>query len=109
LSGKLCYLLYGLSVVIAGAVGFEIANIRAKCTHEKAKITKVLKDIQRLKEEHNRLLVKYFFAVNPKTVDRETPELRELHENEVEYLINPSSGIKFFRKKQTEGGSLGKN
>jgi hypothetical protein len=56
------------------------------CTFEKAKITKLVKRIEQLKEENNRLTIEFYRKLKPKTVDSMTKEMDLLHENEVKYL-----------------------
>jgi hypothetical protein len=56
------------------------------CTFEKAKITKLVKRIEQLKEENNRLTIEFYRKLKPKTIDSMTKEMDLLHENEVKYL-----------------------
>ncbi|RUM43432.1 MAG: hypothetical protein DSY35_03575 [Desulfurobacterium sp.] len=82
----LCAVLYVASFVLAIVISAKVANIRSKCTHQKAKITKLVKEIESLKEENNRLTIRYYSILNPKTVDENSRNLRLLKENEVKYL-----------------------
>ena len=82
----LCVILYAVSCVLAIVISAKVANIRSKCTHQKAKITKLVKEIENLKEENNRLTIKYYSILNPKNVDENSQNLRLLGENEVKYL-----------------------
>jgi hypothetical protein len=45
-----------------------------------------VKEIENLKEENNRLTIKYYSILNPKNVDENSQNLRLLGENEVKYL-----------------------
>jgi FtsZ-binding cell division protein ZapB len=82
----MCILSYILSILLVAIFSLKIVNIRSKCTFERAKITKVLKGIEELKEENNRLTNEFFRKLNPKTIDSETQHMKLLHENEVKYL-----------------------
>ena len=82
----LCVVLYVVSCVLAIVISAKVANIRSKCTHQKAKITKLVKEIENLKDENNRLTIKYYSILNPKNVDENSQNLRLLGENEVKYL-----------------------
>jgi len=82
----LCVVLYVVSCVLAIIISAKVANIRSKCTHQKEKITRLVKEIENLKEENNRLMIKYYSILNPKTVDENTQNLKPLKENEVKYL-----------------------
>ena len=82
----LCVILYAVSCVLAIVISAKVANIRSKCTHQKAKITKLVKEIENLKEENNRLTIKYYSILNPKNVDEISQNLRLLGENEGKYL-----------------------
>ena len=84
--GYLCVILYVLSLISAILISASIVNIRSKCTHQKAKITKLVKEIENLKDENNRLTIKYYSILNPESVDRNTQDLQLLRENEVKYL-----------------------
>ncbi len=82
----ICILSYIATVAAVMLVSFKVINIRSMCTFEKAKITKLVKRIERLKEENNRLTIEFYRKLKPKTVDSMTKEMDLLHENEVKYL-----------------------
>ncbi|MEO2067999.1 MAG: hypothetical protein ABGX27_00610 [Desulfurobacteriaceae bacterium] len=82
----LCALSYFVSFILMVAISLKVVSIRSKCTSERAKITKVVKHIEQLKEENNRLTNEFFRKLNPKTVDDQTKNMKILHENEVKYL-----------------------
>ena len=82
----ICILSYIATVALVMLVSFKVINIRSMCTFEKAKITKLVKRIEQLKEENNRLTIEFYRKLKPKTVDSMTKEMDLLHENEVKYL-----------------------
>ena len=82
----ICILSYIATVAAVMLVSFKVINIRSMCTFEKAKITKLVKRIEQLKEENNRLTIEFYRKLKPKTVDSMTKEMDLLHENEVKYL-----------------------
>ena len=81
-----CILSYIATIAAVMLVSFKVINIRSRCTFEKAKITKLVKRIEQLKEENNRLTIEFYRKLKPKTVDSMTKEMDLLHENEVKYL-----------------------
>ena len=82
----ICILSYIATVAAVMLVSFKVINIRSMCTFEKAKITKLVKRIEQLKEENNRLTIEFYRKLKPKTIDSMTKEMDLLHENEVKYL-----------------------
>lgn len=81
-----CILSYTATLLIFVLVSIKIINIRSQCTSEKANITKLVKQIEELKEENNRLNIDFYKKLKPKTVDSMTKNMNLLHENEVKYL-----------------------
>ncbi|ADU97139.1 hypothetical protein [Thermovibrio ammonificans] len=81
-----CILSYILSVAVVVAVVSKIISVRSKCTQEKAKISKLLHQIQRLKDENNQLMIRYYTLLRPAEVDKNSKGLKLLHENEVKYV-----------------------
>ena len=82
----ICILSYIATITAVILISFKVINIRSRCTFEKAKITKLVKRIEQLKEENNRLTIEFYRKLKPKTVDSMTKEMDLLHENEVKYL-----------------------
>ena len=82
----ICILGYIATIVAVMLVSFKVINIRSKCTFEKARITKLVKRIELLKEENNRLTSEFYKRLKPKTIDSMTKDMDLLHENEVKYL-----------------------
>jgi len=83
---RFCFFLYIVSALIVAYLSFQVINVRSACTHERAKISKLVKDIKDLKEENVRLMAEYYSMVKPLNVDNRTQDLKLFHENEVEYL-----------------------
>ena len=82
----ICILSYIATITAVILISFKVINIRSMCTFEKAKITKLVKRIEQLKEENNRLTIEFYRKLKPKTIDSMTKEMDLLHENEVKYL-----------------------
>ncbi len=81
-----CWVLYLLSSIAVVLISFKVTEIRSKCTHEKAMITRIVGEIRDLKEENNRLNIIYYSNLNPKSVDLNSKDMKPLAENEVKYL-----------------------
>jgi len=83
---KICFLSYIVSAVLVAFLSFKVINVRSACTHEKLKITSLVNEIRRLKEENVRLSVKYYSKLKPENVDNASADLDFRHEDEVEYV-----------------------
>jgi cell division protein FtsL len=83
---KICFLSYIVSAILAAFLSFKVINVRSACTHEKLKITSVVNEIRRLKEENVRLSVEYYSNLKPENVDKASNDLDFYQENEVQYI-----------------------
>jgi len=81
-----CILLYGVSALAALFIVSKVIDVRSKCTDEKKRISALVSEIRELKDENNRLMVEYYSKVKPKLTDEGSAHLKDLHENEVEYV-----------------------
>ncbi|WP_142934740.1 hypothetical protein [Balnearium lithotrophicum] len=83
---KLCILTVLLSISVFLILAFKVVKIRSECTKAEARISSLIGEIGRLKNENKRLNIEFYRLVKPKSVDNETKDLKLLHENEVKYL-----------------------
>ena len=83
---KLCILTVFLSISVFLVLAFKVVKIRSECTKEESKISSLIGEIGRLKNENKRLNIEFYSLVKPKFVDNGTKNLKLLHENEVKYL-----------------------
>jgi len=81
-----CALLYGISALLALFIVSKVVEVRSKCTDEKKRISALISEIKELKDENNRLMIEYYSKVRPELSDKGSSGLKELHENEVEYV-----------------------
>jgi len=81
-----CVLLYGVSALVALFIISKVVEVRSKCTGEKKRISALVSEIKELKDENNRLMIEYYSRVRPELSDKGSSGLKELHENEVEYV-----------------------
>jgi len=86
LLNRFCVLAYFVSIVVFTFLAMKVIDIRSQCTGEKAKISRLVSQIKSLKDENNRLVIKFYKEVRPKVVDDETKDMKLLHENGVKYL-----------------------
>jgi len=80
-----CILLYGVSAILALLIVSKVVEVRSKCTDEKKRISALVSEIKELKDENNRLMIEYYSRVRPELTDKGSSDLKNLHENEVEY------------------------
>ncbi len=83
---RFCFVAYAVSILVFIVLAVKVVNVRSKCTGEKAKISKLVSEIKSLKDENSRLVVEFYREVRPEIVDKETKDMKILHENEVKYL-----------------------
>ncbi len=86
LLNRFCFVAYAVSTLVFIVLAIKVVDVRSKCTGEKAKISKLVSKIKSLKDENSRLIVEFYREVRPKIVDKETKDMKILHENEVKYL-----------------------
>jgi len=90
-SGLLCTASYILSLPSVILVSMGVVDIRSRCTRQKEEITRLVREIEELRQENDFLMVKYYSLLNPEKIDKHSENLKLLKENEIKYLKLPSS------------------
>ncbi len=86
LLNRFCFTAYVVSLLVFIVLAVKVVNVRSKCTKEKARISRLISEIKLLKDKNNRLIIEFYREVRPEIVDKETKDMKVLHENEVMYL-----------------------